>query len=351
VQTVSVPLGERAYDVRIASGLLDRAAEYCLPLIPGKRALLVSDQTVYALYGQRLTEALTAAGVRVAAVTFPPGEASKSLATYEKILQAAAAVPLTGGDAFVALGGGVTGDLTGFAAATYHRGIRFMQVPTTLLAAVDSSVGGKTGVNLPAGKNLVGAFWQPRLVLCDPDLLQTLAPARYADGLAECLKYGVLWDEALFSQLEQGALFRVTEEQTARCVELKRDVVLLDERDGGQRQLLNLGHTIGHAIEQSSGYAVSHGAAVGLGMLLMARLFCPAIAGRLARALEANGLPTQLHLSLTQVAEALTQDKKRVGGEITLVVPQQIGQCELRKLPVAEVQNLLCSVEAKEEMA
>ncbi|MDR0531467.1 MAG: 3-dehydroquinate synthase [Oscillospiraceae bacterium] len=337
---VEVPLGERAYDVVIDPGILCKAAELYTSVIPGKKALLVSDQTVYHLYGAGVSAALAAAGIELAVYTFPPGEASKSLYTYEQILNAAAAFQLTNSDAFLALGGGVTGDLTGFAAATYHRGIRFVQMPTTLLAMVDSSVGGKTGVNLAAGKNLAGAFWQPRLVLCDPLLLRTLPPEQYADGLAECLKYGVLWDEVLFAQLERGALFQVTERQIARCVELKRDVVLRDERDKGQRQLLNLGHTIGHAIEQASGFAIGHGAAVGLGMLMIAGLFCPEISGRIRRALRENGLPTEWDGSREDIARALLQDKKRAGDAIDLVIPLRIGACELRRMPIGAVKNL-----------
>jgi len=303
--------------------------------------LLISDETVYNLYGSIVLAQLQSAGVDVAIFTFPPGETSKSLYTYEKILDACASFQLTGSDALIALGGGVTGDLTGFAAATYHRGIRFVQIPTTLLAMVDSSVGGKTGVNLSAGKNLAGAFWQPSLVICDPDFLRTLSPAQYADGIAECLKYGVLWDEALFRQLSKGVLFNATEGQIARCVELKRDVVLLDERDRGQRKLLNLGHTIGHAIEQASGYLAPHGMAVGLGMLQMARAFCPDIFDDIAEALRANGLPIHVDISAKQIGTALLQDKKRAAGKITIIVPERIGACELREIPIEKVGMLL----------
>jgi 3-dehydroquinate synthase len=338
---IQIPLGKNAYVVWIAPGILCKAADLYTKVISGKKALIVSDETVYNLYGTRLLEIFRDSGIETAMVTFSPGEASKSLYTYEKILNACAAFQLTRRDALVAFGGGVTGDLTGFAAATYHRGTPFVQIPTTLLAMVDSSVGGKTGVNLLAGKNLAGAFWQPRLVLCDPQLLETLKPEIYSDGIAECLKYGVLWDKNLFMQLQTGAQYRVTATQIARCVALKSDVVLQDERDSGARQLLNFGHTMGHAIEQASGYTISHGAAVGLGMLHMAKMFCPEIHSDIYKALQGNGLPTVADISAEQIAAALTQDKKIAGNEITLVVPKRIGACELQKRPIEIIDLLL----------
>ena len=338
---INVPLGERAYNVLIEPNIFRKAGDLYTEVIRGKKALIVSDETVHNLYGPRLLAMLEAAGIETATFTFPPGEASKSLYTYEKILNACAAFQLTRSDALVALGGGVTGDLTGFAAATYQRGVPFVQIPTTLLAMVDSSVGGKTGVNLLAGKNLAGAFWQPRLVICDPELLGTLEPEIYADGLAECLKYGILWDEELFEQLRTGTLFQVTEAQIARCVALKRDVVLLDECDHGQRQLLNLGHTVGHAIEQASAYSITHGAAVGLGMLHMAKVFCHEIFSDIYEALEKNSLPTSIAISAEQIVAALLRDKKRMGNEITLVIPKRIGLCELHKISVKNLSVLM----------
>jgi len=338
---IHVPLGERVYNVIIQSGITCKVGELYREVIPGKKALLIADETVCKLYGSMILARLQNAEIDAAVFTFLPGEASKSLYTYEKILDACASFQLTGSDALIALGGGVTGDLVGFAAATYHRGIRFVQIPTTLLAMVDSSVGGKTGVNLAAGKNLAGAFWQPSLVICDPDFLRTLSPAHYADGIAECLKYGVLWDEALFRQLSKGVLFNATEGQIARCVELKRDVVLLDERDTGQRKLLNLGHTIGHAIEQASGYSVPHGAAVGLGMLQMARVFCPGIFDDIAKALRANGLPIHADIPTEKILTALLQDKKRAAGNVTIIVPERIGACRLREISIEKAGMLL----------
>ncbi|MDR2686815.1 MAG: 3-dehydroquinate synthase [Oscillospiraceae bacterium] len=338
--TVRIPLGERAYDVHIGPGLLGQAGALIAQALRPTRVLLVTDGNV-AKYGyvDLVRQSLEAQGVACSIFNFPAGETSKSLYTYEKILEACTAFELYIADALVALGGGVTGDLTGFAAATYRRGIPFVQIPTTLLAAVDSSVGGKTGVNLPAGKNLAGAFWQPSLVITDTDTFATLPREEYANGMAECLKHGLLFDEALFAALENGGPAGAA--QIARNVELKRACVLADERDTGRRRLLNLGHTLGHAIEQASGYAVPHGAAVGLGMAMMARAFCPQIEARLCAALEKNHLPTRCEYAVRELFSALEQDKKRAGREITVVVPLEIGRCELRALPVEEFKRLL----------
>jgi 3-dehydroquinate synthase len=332
MQTVHVPLGSRGYDVIIGKGILAQCGQY---LTQRQKALVVTDSNVLSLgYAQQI-----AAQLAGKLFSFSAGEQSKTLATAEQILNASAEFEITGGDILVAVGGGVVGDLTGFAAALYRRGVSFIQVPTTLLAAVDSSVGGKTGVNLAAGKNLAGAFWQPSLVLCDIATHATLPAQERANGAAECLKYGVLWDEALFASLETGQ--PVSEAQIARCVALKRDVVACDERDTGQRRMLNLGHTLGHAIEQVSGYGIPHGAAVGIGMVMIAQAFCPAIVDRLCAALAANGLPAQCPYSLQKLFAALSQDKKRVGGEITVVVPLKIGQCELQTMPLEELKRRL----------
>jgi len=338
--TVHVPLGERAYDVHIGPGLLGQAGELIAEVLRPTRVLLVTDSNVAKHdYVNLMRESIEAQGIAYDTFVFQAGEASKSLYTYEKILEACTGFELYSGDALVALGGGVVGDLTGFAAATYRRGISFVQVATTLLAAVDSSVGGKTGVNLSAGKNLAGAFWQPGLVVTDTNTFATLPAEEYANGKAECLKHGLLFDKALFASLEHGG--PVTAEQVARNVELKRACVLADERDCGQRRLLNLGHTLGHAIEQVSGYEIPHGAAVGLGMAMMARAFCPAIADRLCAALERNHLPTRCEYSVYELFSALEQDKKRAGENITIVVPLEIGRCELRTMPIEELKRLL----------
>ena len=338
--TVRIPLGERAYDVHIGPGLLGQAGALVAQKLHPTRVLLVADSNVERYdYIALALQSLESQGIACSVFIFQAGEASKSLYTYEKILEACTAFSLYSNDALFALGGGVTGDLTGFAAATYRRGIAFVQAPTTLLAAVDSSVGGKTGVNLPAGKNLAGAFWQPRLVITDTGTFDTLPLEEYANGMAECLKHGLLFDQALFASLEHG--WPVSAAQIARNVELKRACVLADERDTGRRRMLNLGHTLGHAIEQVSGYAVPHGAAVGLGMVMISKVFCPAIVDRLCAALENNHLPTRCEYSVQELFFALEQDKKRAGKDITVVVPLEIGRCELRTMPVHALKGLL----------
>ncbi|MCL2494232.1 MAG: 3-dehydroquinate synthase [Oscillospiraceae bacterium] len=338
--TVHIPLSERAYDVRIGPGLLEKAGALIAEKLRPTRVLLVTDSNVAKHdYVDSVMQSLKAQGVACHTFIFQAGEASKSLYTYEKILDTCTGFSLYSGDALIALGGGVTGDLTGFAAATYRRGIAYAQMPTTLLAAVDASVGGKTGVNLPAGKNLAGAFWQPSLVITDTDTFNTLPPEEYANGMAECLKHGVLFDEGLFASLEHGG--PVSAAQVARNVELKRACVLADERDTGRRRLLNLGHTLGHAIEKVSDYTIPHGAAVGLGMVMISRVFCPAIVDRLCAALESNRLPTHCEYSIQELFSALEQDKKRAGNNITIVVPLKIGECELRTMPMSELKRLL----------
>jgi len=333
--TVHVPLGERAYDVYIGSGLLSQCGTLICDALKPQKALIITDENVWKCgYVDIALQSLTASGVKAEYFTLYAGEEHKTLTSYEEILRASAAFGLTGGDILVALGGGVVGDLTGFAAATYRRGITYVQLPTTLLAAVDSSVGGKTGLNLPAGKNLVGAFWQPSMVICDTDTHATLPPAEYANGVAECLKYGVLWDEELFRALSHGS--QVTVEQIARCVALKCDVVVGDERDTGARRLLNLGHTLGHAIEQASEYTIPHGTAVGIGISLMCKAFCPAIYDEVCTALHANSLPASCDYTVTELFGALSRDKKRVGDDITIIVPLRIGQCELRTLLLSQ---------------
>ena len=338
VQTVHIPLDTRAYDVLIGSGLLAQAGELIAERLRPQKALVVTDENVQAHgYVDTVLQSLSTAGIAAKHVALPAGEEHKNFASFEAILNACAAFELTGRDILIALSGGVVGDLTGFAAASYRRGIGYVQVPTTLLAAVDSSVGGKTGLNLAAGKNLAGAFWQPKLVICDVETHKTLPPEEYANGVAECLKHGVLFDEALFAALDS----QVTAAHIARNVELKRDIVLQDERDTGARQLLNFGHTLGHAIEQASGYSIPHGAAVAIGMVLESRLFCPQIVNRLCAALEQHNLPTTCPYSAQELFAALGQDKKRSGDAITLIAPQAIGQCELRTMSLMALKALL----------
>lgn len=326
---IDIPVSQ-PYRVDIAPGLLDDLGRY---VSSGTAALVVTEEHVAPLLLERACRALRDAGVRAVPAILPAGEETKSLAQYAALLHKLAEAGLTRADTVVALGGGVIGDLAGFAAATWLRGIRLVQVPTTLLAMVDSSVGGKTAIDLPEGKNLVGAFHQPAAVVCDPQLLDTLPPDVLRDGCAEALKTAVLFDPDLFSHLAaRGTDFdRMT--VLPRCIACKRDAVCADEFDRGARQLLNLGHTAGHAIEALSGYRIAHGHAVAIGLAMMARAFCRD-ATEIEAALTRLGLPTRTEFSPERLAQAALADKKRAGERITLVIPRAIGDCVLREVPV-----------------
>ena len=345
MKTVRVNTG-KPYDVRIGRGLLREAGGWLAGLTPSRFAAVVTDDTVGALYGDTVAHSLAAAGFRVVRTHFAHGEQHKTLATYADILDFLAANQLTRTDTVVALGGGVTGDMAGFAAATWLRGVNVVQIPTTLLAMVDSSVGGKTGVDLAAGKNLVGAFHQPIGVLCDPDVLKTLPPETFADGMAETLKYGVLCDAELFGTLAGGSADADLEAVIERCVAIKADICAADEREAGQRQMLNLGHTLGHAVEQCSGYRVPHGHAVAIGMVYAARIasalgLCTEDCVRtLADALRSNGLPTESAFPASMLVEVALRDKKRAGDTLTFVLPRRIGRCELYPVPIARLPEL-----------
>lgn len=347
MKVVSVA-AQSPYEVRIRRGLLEKAGEQLLS-ITGKPCgvMLIADETVFALYGPKVRASLAESGFLVHSFAFVPGEEHKTLSTWQRMVEDMAEKRLTRTDVVVALGGGVTGDMAGFAAAAYLRGLRFVQFPTTLLAMVDSSVGGKTGVNLPMGKNLAGAFHQPSLVLCDPDSLSTLHRETLLDGVAEAIKMGVLGDEAMLCWFEEGRFEARLEEVIERCVQAKARLVREDERDQGCRQLLNLGHTLGHAIEKLSGYETSHGHAVAVGMVYAARMAwrlglcgeeCPL---RVRRALEGCGLPTSAPYSATELLSVALSDKKRAGDTLTLVLPKKIGECVLHPVPVAKLPGLV----------
>ena len=325
------------YDVLIGEGLIDRSGELTAKVVKPCRCMIVADDTVDELYGDRVQISFSYAGFDVRRFAFPAGEASKSLATLNELLNAMGAAKLSRSDLVVALGGGVTGDMAGFAAAIYCRGTRFVQLPTTLLAAVDSSVGGKTAVDMPFGKNMVGAFHQPSLVVTDTDVLRDLPALQRSNGAAEAIKCGVLNDPALFALLESGDWLERVDEVVERCVAYKRDVVAGDEFDTGNRAFLNLGHTFGHAIEVCSKLTVLHGQAVGVGMLMAAAVAdCPdEMILRLAACLRKNGLPTRCDYPAAALASAALSDKKRSGGTLTLVLPRAIGKCELKKIDVA----------------
>ena len=334
---ISVPVST-PYDVVIGAGLLPQTAAFLPEGFRARSALLVSDSNVAPLYADRAAKAL--GGLRVARQVVPAGERSKSIESYVNLLNTLAHERLTRTDAVFALGGGVVGDLSGFAAATYLRGLPFVQLPTSLLAMVDSSVGGKTAVDLPTGKNLVGAFHQPRLVVCDLSLLDTLPERELRCGAAEALKTAILFDPELFEHFRQRGLGFDRERVVAACVGHKRDVVCADERDNGRRQLLNLGHTLGHAVEACSGFSVLHGEAVAIGTCIMARLFARD-ADAICEAFAALGLPTDTDLSTEALALPMRSDKKRRGDALTLVVPHGVGDCTLETVPFEDFLNKL----------
>ena len=337
------------YDVVIGAGLLDELDTFVRPFCAGKKVVLVSDDEVFPRYGSAAAAAFEGAGAEVFTFVFKSGEESKSFATYEELTEFMCRCRLSRSDIAAALGGGVTGDLTGFAAATYRRGIDYIQLPTTLLAAVDSSVGGKTAIDLAAGKNLAGAFLQPAAVLCDTDCLRSLPAAVFADGAAEAIKTGVLSGDTLFSLFEDGTLTDAPAEVIARCIRYKAGVVERDEKERGERRKLNLGHTVGHAIEKCSGYAMPHGHAVAAGLAVMAcaseRLGWaePGVSARIAACLEKNGLPTGTDYPAEALAKAALADKKRSGDSITIVVPRAIGGCELKRIPVTELLPIIAA--------
>ena len=323
----------RSYDVIIERGGLDRIGEYLADLTASCRAAVISDSHVYPLYGKRVENSLHLAGFDPVSFVFEAGEASKNLTVYGQILEFLAARHMSRSDVILALGGGVTGDLAGFAAATYLRGIRYVQLPTSLLAAVDSSVGGKTGIDLPEGKNLAGAFHQPMLVLCDPDTLKTLPEAAIRDGSAEVIKYGLLGSEAFFRELEDMPIMEQTEHVISVCIGMKRDLVVADEQDTGERRKLNLGHTFGHALEKCSQFRIPHGTAVSVGMVLISRaavsrgMLAKRDLNRLIRLLKQYGLPTKTVFPAASLLEAALSDKKISDGRLHLIVPEAIGKC------------------------
>lgn len=329
------------YTVSIGSGILPRIGEMVRQTTKAQKVCLVSDSNVAPLYGGQVILALREAGLEVFQFTFTAGETSKNHYTYIRLLNFMTDHKLDRNDCVVALGGGVTGDLSGFAAATYLRGIAYIQAPTSLLAMVDSAVGGKTGINLSAGKNLCGAFWQPAAVLCDIDCLDSLPHCEFVNGCAEIIKYAVAFDPQLFFHLEERDTAFDRLQVISRCIEIKRDIVSADERETGKRRLLNLGHTLGHSIEKCSKYTIAHGYAVAIGMAIVARASnCPD-AQRIIALLSAFGLPDSVHFQANQIrAKALT-DKKRSGEDILLVIPKAIGECTIVPTPVKKLKSFI----------
>ena len=340
METVKVGTS-RTYEIHIEEGLLGQVAEECKEVLKSEKVLLLTDSNVAPLYAEVVHNALSSAGYAVYDYVIPAGEDSKNTEQYLKVVSTLAKEGFSRSDAIIALGGGVVGDLAGFCAASYLRGIPFVQIPTTLLACVDSSVGGKTAVNLPEGKNLLGAFYQPRLVLIDPLVLKTLAPSVYADGMAEVIKSGMIRDPELFDALENLAW---TDTQIiTRCVTIKSQVVAEDEFDNGSRLLLNYGHTIGHAIEQCSGFEISHGSAVAIGMAVMARAETngAALSRRLESVLKRYELPTSCAFSAEELYRAAMADKKRRNQTLHIITVPTLGNGTIVTIPVEELNTYL----------
>ncbi len=341
MSTVRVNVGS-GYDVIIERGLLDRCGEILRDTIGSCRVAVITDSNVAPLYLERTVQSLENADFKVNSFVFPAGETSKNIGTLSDILEFLAESELTRSDCIIALGGGVTGDMAGFAAGVYLRGIRYVQMPTTLLAAVDSSVGGKTAVDLKAGKNLAGVFIQPQAVLCDVDCLDTLSSEIYADGMAEAIKTAILdggefWEK--FSQLEISDLI-------TRCVKYKGRIVEADEKETGDRKLLNLGHTAAHAVELLSGYAITHGHAVAIGLAIIARA-CATLgkcdksaANSVVNTLTAANLPVVSPYCAAELAAASINDKKRTGDKISIVAVNGIGDCSFEKIPLSDLEDL-----------
>ena len=337
----------KSYLIKIGSGILQTIGTEVAAMDHVNKVCIVSDSNVFPIYGKTVSDSLKQSGFSVNHFVFPAGEQMKNAETFLALLNHLAAMEITRSDLIVALGGGVVGDLAGFAASCYLRGIRYVQVPTTLLAAVDSSVGGKTAIDLEAGKNLVGAFWQPSLVVCDVDALNTLSSDIFRDGCAEVIKYAVLYDPALFDELMRTGMDFDRVAVITRCVEWKRDVVADDEFDTGSRMKLNLGHTIGHGVEAKSEFTISHGQGVAIGMAIVIRAavkfgLCDlTTCDKVLHILKRFQLPTHAPYNSEQIYNYTLSDKKRTGGSIHLIIPREIGCCEIVSTPINKLKSFI----------
>lgn len=338
----------RPYEVIIEAGLLPQCGKLTAGVVSAKKAVIVTDDAVGELYGETAMESYKNAGFSVELFTFPRGEQSKSHEVLLNLYNFLAACGVTRSDIIVALGGGVVGDLAGFAAATYQRGIDFIQIPTTLLAQVDSSVGGKTAVNISAGKNLVGAFHQPLLVICDTKTLDTLSDEIFSDGMGEVVKYGAIRSKSLFTKLKNGNVRSDMSEIIAECIRIKADIVRADEFDKGERMLLNFGHTIGHAIEKYCNFGgISHGKAVAVGMAYISKkaeekgMISAGTASEITACLKMNGLPCSVDIPEQILYEYSLGDKKRSADGISVILAEKIGQSVIKKMTTEEYRDFI----------
>jgi 3-dehydroquinate synthase len=356
MQEIRVELGERSYGIFIGADMLGDLGERVRGLNPS-RVAVISNPTVFGFYGAVVSDSLTKAGLDGAVILIPDGEGYKELLWAYYLFGELLKQRLDRASVVIALGGGVIGDITGFVASTYMRGVPFIQVPTTLLAQVDSSVGGKTGVNHPLGKNMIGTFYQPRLVWADTSTLKSLAKREFLAGMAEVIKYGVIWDETLFRFLEdnRGKILdldhNAMEHVIKRSCEIKAEVVSMDEREGGLRAILNYGHTVGHALETATGYmSYLHGEAVAIGMYLEARLSSilgimdAGQAERIRSLIETYGLPSEIpaDLDAERLLASMRLDKKAIAGELKFILPEKIGSVKI--LGVADKARIIESI-------
>ena len=352
MSTLQVNIPGREYDIIFEPSALDRVGSLLRPVLRGKLAAIVTDSNVEPLYAARVARSLHLAGFQAAILEVPAGEQSKCPEVLAELWEQLMDVGLTRSDAVLALGGGVVGDLAGFAAATILRGVDFVQIPTTVLAQVDSSVGGKVAVDLQAGKNLAGAFYQPKMVIMDPEALNTLPDRVFSDGMAEVIKYGCIWDCGLFDQIaelkDRAGIMAHIEEIILRCCDIKRQVVEQDEKEAGLRMLLNFGHTLGHVYEKAYSYETyTHGEAVAAGMVKAAALGTvlgvtpESAADEIAAVLKQFGLPTEISASREDYAETLTKDKKSDGADISFIALTKIGEAKAVKLSKEALLSML----------
>lgn len=344
----------KPYSVYIGDHLLTKAGNIfaeALPVLNGKSLVLISDSNVMPLYGQTVIDSFKDTECKIYTYEIPAGEQSKNWSLLGELLEYLASLEITRSDYLIALGGGVVGDLTGFAASIYCRGISFLQIPTSLLAAVDSSVGGKTAVDLKAGKNLAGSFWQPKAVLCDTDVFTTLSREIFLDGVAESIKYGILRDTSLFELIVNNGFDTDCTEIVSRCVAMKGDIVSEDEFDHGTRELLNLGHTFGHAIEACSNFNITHGHGVAIGMHIAGQfaarlgLCSTECSEKISNALKALGFDLNCPYDAETLYNRMLRDKKRRGEMIDVILPFEVGDCRIHKISIKELKEIFMALE------
>lgn len=339
--------GKSKYEILIGDSLLNLAGEYIRKVTNAKTAAIITDDIVDSLYGESVETSLKNSGFDVVKFVFKNGEASKNINTFSDILEFLADNHITRTDVIIALGGGVVGDIAGFAAGSFLRGIDYVQIPTTLLSAVDSSVGGKTAIDLKSGKNLAGLFYSPKLVICDFSTLSTLSDAIFSDGMAEVIKYAVLFDNNFFEFLINENAKKNLESIIEKCVTFKRDIVENDEFEKGKRALLNFGHTIGHAIEKCSSFSISHGSAVAIGMAMISKSAFKMgnsdedVTEKVIEILKKYDLPFKTEFKASELYEIMLVDKKCDSNFITLILPKKIGECEMVKVSKENLINYI----------